>query len=208
MIIRTMILTLFVMFSAADTAAGKDAQRLDRIAKIYQSDAAKSIPEFRAYLAAHSDDDLAWTILGHAYKETDQRAEAETAYKEAIRRNPKRVEALTGMGILARIAGNYDEAMRWYEQAIKIDPKYAQAYSSIVAIALKKGDFKKAVSMGEKGFQLDKKDPVIAANLAIAYHYDKQPEARDRMTNLAVRLGYKKPDVLKKIYSGELDIRD
>jgi tetratricopeptide (TPR) repeat protein len=207
--IRTMILMALAALFLAGNAIAEDSRELNRIAKIYQSgNVEKAVPELKSYLSVHSDDTLAWTILGHASKDAGQLEEAEKAYKEAIRLNPKRVEAITGMGMLARISKDYDAAMRWYEQAIKIDPKYGQAYSSIVTIALKKSDFKKAVSVGEKGYQLDNTDPVIAANLAIAYHYDKQIEARDKMTKTAERLGYGKLDVLQKIYAGELDVRD
>lgn len=211
MFIRAVIFALLTAFAVTSDANAKDQVRLNQIADIYQTgDAAKTIKELKSYLSAHSDDDIALTMLGHAYKDTGKNAEAGKAYKEALRLNPKRVEAMTGLGMLARIAKKYDESMKWYEKAIRIDPKYAQAYSSIVTIALKRGNAKKAVSMGEKSVQLDRKDPVLAANLAIAYHYDKQIEARDKMMNAAVRLGSTKEDIekLKKIFSGELDIRD
>jgi Tfp pilus assembly protein PilF len=207
--VRAAIFTLLAVFCVAGGALAKDMQTLNRIAAIYKSgDVAKAIPELKSYLASHSDDDLAWTILGHAYQDADQKAEAEKAYREAVRINPQMFQALTGLGMLATDAKRYDEAMTWYEQAIKINPKYAHAYSSIVTIALKRGDFKKAVKMGEKGRQLNKTDPVIASNLAIAYHYDKQIAARDRMAKTATRLGYKNPDVLKKIFAGEMRIED
>ena len=211
MFIRTVTFALLASLAVVSEAYAKDQDRLNRIADIYQTgDAAKTIKELKSYLSAHADDDIALTILGHAYKDGGKNAEAGKSYQEALRLNPKRVEAMTGLGMLARIAKKYDESIKWYEEAIRIDPKYAQAYSSIVTIALKKGNAKKAVSMGEKGVQLDRKDPVLAANLAIAYHYDKQIEARDKMMNTAIRLGSSKEDVekLKKIFSGELDIQD
>ena len=209
MIIRMMTFALLATFAMAGDAAAKDMAKLNPIAAVYRSgDVAKAILQLKSYLSAHPHDDLAWTILGHAHLDAGQKAEAEKAYKEALRRNPKMVQAVTGLGMLASESKKYDEAMKWYEKAIKMDPKYAQAYSSIVTVALKRGDFKKAVSMGEKGFQLDKTDPVIASNLAIAYHYDKQIEARDKMAKTALRMGYKNPDALKKIFAGELDVRD
>jgi Tfp pilus assembly protein PilF len=209
MTIRATILAAFAAFSLAGSAVAENAKELNRIAGIYQSgNVEKAVPELKAYLAAHGEDTLAWTILGHAAKDAGQLAEAEKAYREALRLNPKRVEAMTGMGMLARISRDYDEAMKWYEQAIKVDPKFGQAYSSIVTIALKRGDFKKAVSVGEKGFQLDNSDPVIAANLAVAYHYDNQIPARDRMTRTAASLGYGNMETLQKIYAGEMDVRD
>lgn len=210
MIVRPLLAAAMV-FAVMGHAAAKDAQKLDRITEIYNSgNVAKAIPPLKSYLSVHADDDLGWTLLGQAYKDVGQNAEAKKAYSEALKQNPKRVEALTGLGMLARIAKNYGEAMNRYEQAIKIDPKFGQAYSSMVTIALKRGDFKKAVSIGEKGFQLDSKDPTIAANLAMAYHYNKQIEARDKMTKTAAKLGYSRADmdVLAKVYSGELTVMD
>jgi Flp pilus assembly protein TadD len=192
-------------------ATAKDEKKLDQIAELFESgNVATAIPQLKSYLSVHADDALGWTLLGHAYKDMKQNAEAKTAYSEALKQNPKQIEALAGLGILARIAKNYDEAMKRYEEAIKIDPNFGAAYSSMVTIALKRGDFKKAVSIGEKGFKLDSQDPTIAANLAIAYHHNKQIEARDRMTKTAAKLGYSKEDmdVLAKIYSGELTIMD
>jgi tetratricopeptide (TPR) repeat protein len=200
-----------MMLAVMGHATAKDAKKLDQIAEIYTSgNVATAIPQLKSYLSVHADDDLGWTILGHAYKDVKKNAEAKKAYSEALKQNPKRVEALTGLGMLARIAKNYDEAMKRYEEAIKIDPKFGAAYSSMVTIALKRGDFKKAVSIGEKGFKLDSQDATIAANLAIAYHYNKQIEARDKMTKTAAKLGYSKEDmdVLAKLYSGELTIMD
>jgi Tfp pilus assembly protein PilF len=209
MIFRAVIFTLLAAFCVVGGAAAKDMQKLNRIAAIYESgDVAKAIPELKSYLAGHSDDALAWTILGHAYLDADQKAEAEKAYKEAIRNNPEMFQAVNGLGLLASASKKYDEAIKWHEQAINMNPKYAHAYSSIVTTALKRGDFKKAVAMGEKGYQFNKTDPVIASNLAIAYHYDKQIEARDRMAKTAIGIGYKNPDTLKKIFAGELDVRD
>jgi tetratricopeptide (TPR) repeat protein len=140
-----------MMLAVMGHAAAKDAKKLDQIAEIYTSGKVeKAIPQLKSYLSVHADDDLGWTILGHAYKDLGQNAEAKKAYIEALTQNPKRVEALTGLGMLARIAKNYDEAMKRYKQAIKIDPKFGGAYSSMVTIALKRGEFKKAVSIGEK----------------------------------------------------------
>ena len=205
------LLAAAVMLAVMGHATAKDVQKLNAIVDIYNSgDVAKAIPQFKSYLSAHADDDVGWTLLGQAHKDVGQNAEAKKAYTEALKQNPKRLEALTGLGMLARIAKNYDEAMSRYEQAIKIDPKFGGAYSSMVTIALKRGDFKKAVTLGEKGFQLNGKDPTIAANLAMAYHYAKQIEARDKMTKTAAKLGYSKADldVLAKLYSGELTIMD
>jgi hypothetical protein len=78
----------------------------------------------------------------------------------------------------------------------------------MTTIALKQKQDKKALEFAKKGYELDKTDPVIAANLAIAYHYNNDKVNRDKLTQTAKELGYAKVDTLLKIYSGELTVRD
>lgn len=209
MTVRAVIFAFVLGLAMAGSASAKDAQALNQIAKTYQrGEVVQTITALKPYLAAHPDDDLGWVFLGHARYDTNEYAEAEAAYKHAVQLNAKRVEALTGLGMVASKLKKYDEAIKWYEQAIALNPNYAQAYSSMITIALKKGDYKKAVSLGEKSIQLDHSDPMIAANLAIAYHFDKQIEARDKMANTAASLGYKNMGKLLEIFEGKWDFRD
>jgi tetratricopeptide (TPR) repeat protein len=183
--------------------------RRNQIAITYnEGDYEKAIADFEAYLARYPRDDLAWTILGHAFENLDQYDEAEQAYDAAIAINPKRFEAITGLGILHRVRGEYDEAMAAYELALSIDPNYAQAYSSMTTIALKKNKDEKALEYASRGYELDPLDPVIAANLAVAYHYNNDFENRDRFAEKAKELGYTNFESLNGIFAGELTIRD
>jgi len=118
------------------------------------------------------------------------------------------VLAITGQGRLYRLREQYDKAMATYQQALAIDPSYAQTYSRMTVVALKLGLLDEAIALGEQGYALDKNDPVIAANLAIAYHYAGNTQKRDELTQAAQQLGYKGMDRLKQIYAGELGVRD
>jgi Tfp pilus assembly protein PilF len=173
-----------------------------------QSDPASAIIRLKEQLEVTPRDDIAWTILGHAYEDLDKDEEAAAAYRKALEINPKRFDAITGMGILSRKKGEYDAAMAYYEKALSIDPSYAQAYSSMTVIALKQGKDAKALEYAKKGYDLEKTDPVIVANLAVAYHYNGMLELRDKMTEEAKKLGYKKSDALEKIYAGEMTLRE
>ena len=183
--------------------------RLDAIAATYQKgETDKAVSDLNNFLKKYPKNDLAWTILGHAYADLDKIEDAKKAYKKAVALNPKRFEAITGLGILHRKLGEYDEALNAYQKSVKIDPGFAQAYSSMAIIYLKKLADKKALEYAVKGYELDKKDPTIAANLAVVYHYNDKIKERTRMTKVAEKLGYKNIGVLKKIYSGELTVRD
>ena len=186
----------------------KSRSRIDDLDALRLIDPAKAEFELKRFLESNPRDDYAWTILGHTYEALKKVDLAESAYKKALALNSRRYQALTGMGILSRKKGEYDEALRYYQRALEIAPEYAQAYASMLVIALKQKDDALALEYGEKAYSLDKTDPGIAANLAVVYHINRKFKMRDEMTAIAERLGYKRVEKLKKIYSGELTIRD
>ena len=187
----------------------QDRVQLERIAAVIdQGNHAQAAADLENYVNVYPNDDLAWTILGNVYQELDKFDEAQSAYDSAIKINPEQFQAITGLGVLHRKRGNYDEAMQAYEKAVSINPNYAEAYSSMTTIALKQEDDAKALEYARKGYDLDSKNAVIAANLAIAYHYNNDVENRDKLKRIAGQLGYDKVDTLEQIFSGELTIRD
>jgi len=152
--------------------------------------------------------EMAWTLKGHIEESLDNDSAAELAYKKALEINPKIEQALTGMGIVLRKKREYDRAASYYAKAIEINPEYAQAYSSLVTIELKRKNFSNAVKLGEKAYLLDDKDPVIAANLSIAYHYFGDIESRDKYYSVAKKLKYKNLDILLMIFKGKASVFD
>lgn len=203
------MLLVFTGCNSTLFTAKEDLGRLNQIAEIFlQGDTEKAIVEMEDYLNSFPNDDQAWTILGNMYEEEDRIDEAQAAFESALKLNPRKFEALTGLGILHRHRGDYDEAMKAYESALKIDGTYAQAYTSMVTIALKRNEDLKALEYARKAYDLENTNPAIAANLAIAYHYNNDPENRDALTRVAEQLGYDKIEVLYQIYSGELTVRD
>jgi tetratricopeptide (TPR) repeat protein len=147
------------------------------------------------------------TILGHAHEDLDQDDKARAAYDRALAINPRRFEALNGLGILHRKRGDDDAAMRTYRRVLAIEPGYAQAYSSMTVVALRLHRDAEALEYARKGYELDTTDPATAANLAVAYHYSGDVANRDRLTAIALQLGYRKGDRLRQIYDGTLTVR-
>jgi Flp pilus assembly protein TadD len=194
----------------SSTPANKaNPDTLRNISKSYQQgDFQTAVSKLKVYLQAKPNDDLAWTILGNAYEKLKDDKNAEASYLKALKINPKRFEALTGMGILQRKRKNYDAALSYYQKSLAINPNYAQAYTSMSVIALKQNKDKQALEYAKKAYDLEKNEPVITANLAIAYHYNGMKDLRDKMTQKAKDLGYQKMDVLQNIYSGKMTIRD
>jgi len=202
-------LPLLLLLCIAGCDNGGNRAQLDRIAEVYdRGDTKTAIRQLDAYLKKYPRDDLAWTILGNAHEDEDNDEKAQSAYDKALDINPKRFEAITGLGVLHRKRGDYDAAMQAYQRALQIDPNYAQAYSSMTVIALKRQQDAQALEYASKGYELDNTDAVIAANLAVAYHYNGDFANRDKLTEIAENLGYARVDTLQQIYDGEISIRD
>lgn len=200
---------LYAIVLGGFVALGLRAQtKLDELATLAETDPTAAIGGLRDYLRSRPEDDLAWTIRGHTHREKGERQDAVDAYQRALEINPRRVEALTGLGIVSQEEGRYDESLAYYDSALAIDPSYAQAHSSVVVIALKRGDDAGALSRALKAYTLDSTDAVIAANLAVAYHYNGMPEMRDSLTKVARRLGYDNVEALHEIYRGERTVRE
>jgi tetratricopeptide (TPR) repeat protein len=207
-LVRAAVLLVAVVGVAACVEASGNASRLNAIAKVYQGgDAQGAITQLTPYLEQYPRDDLAWTILGNAYEDVDQDDKARAAYDRALAINPRRHEAVGGLGVLHRKRGDDEAAMQAYRRAVAIEPRYAQAYSSMTVVALRLHRDAQALDYATKGYALDKTDPAIAANLAVAYHYNGDTANRDRFTQIAVKLGYRNAARLKQIYDGTLTVR-
>jgi tetratricopeptide (TPR) repeat protein len=208
MVPRAAVLWIALACPAACGDASGNRIRLGTIAEVYErGDARGAIPQLTAYLERYPRDDLAWTILGNAHEDLDEDDKARAAYDRALAINPRRVQAIGGLGILHRKRGDDDAAMQAYLRALDIDPRYAQAYSSMTVIALRLNRDAEALEYAKKGYELDKTDPATAANLAVAYHYNGDTANRDRLTKIAVDRGYGNADRLRQIYDGTLTVR-
>jgi len=93
------------------------------------------IARLQARLQRNPDDDDAYALLGLALlqrvRETADPAlysRAETAFAEALERNPQQLDALIGQGMLALARHDFTEALTWAEAALRLNPHRAQIY--------------------------------------------------------------------------------
>lgn len=205
----TLVGVSVVVFGVGLLLPGAVNPDLERIVEVYeQGDVVTAIDELVVYLESHPDDDLAWTILGNAKLDVENYDEAENAYSRAIEINPDGFQAWTGLGVLNRILGDGDRAMECYEKALEINPNYAEAHTSMAVLALQLHQDAKALEHAERAYEIDKQNPVVAANLAVVYHYNGMFEQRDAMTKEAERLGYENAELLHRLYEGDWTVRD
>jgi tetratricopeptide (TPR) repeat protein len=204
-----LVLAAVVVVALRNDGDRQAPAELNRIAKLYlNGDTDAALTELSSYLADRPTDARAWTIQGNILEVLDRSDEAEVAYRRALEIAPTHVAAITGMGILARKRGDSTRALEYYARAVELEPDYAQAYSSMAAIELRRGNYDEALRLGKLAYSKDKQDPVVVANLAVAFHYVGDVAERDRYTALAVVLKYKNVEALRKIYAGELSVRE
>ncbi len=207
--IIVVIVTLSAVFIGKTFFSDSDSVKLNQISQIYlNGNLDQSFSQLENYLQDHPKDDLAWTIKGNMLQDLDMDDEAEASYRTALTLNQENFQATNGLGILYRRKGDYEQAMRYYKKALELEPGYAQAYSSMAVIELKRNNDPEALRLAKIAYDNDQKDPVIAANLAITYHYNGKDQERDKFTEIAKKLGYANIETLQQIYSGELTVRD
>lgn len=206
---RCLLLFLVAVILACSVPAksGPDEARRGRIEAVYlEGHYSEALGQMAAYVQDHPDDALGQTILGNIQQDLDLNEAARESYQRALVLEPELVQALTGMGVVSRALGDLDKAVYWYERALALDPDYAQAWSSLAVIHLKRNDPAAAVAVGERAWALDASDPVIAANLAVSYHYVGDLAKRDEFHRTAVSMGYRNGKTLEEIYRGELTV--
>lgn len=160
------------------------------------------------YLIENPEDHVGWTIKGNILLEIDSDSEAEEAYLIALDIEPYNFQAINALGVLARRAGDYEYARELYETALELQPDYAQALTSLAVIELKMTNDTEALRLAKLAYEKNASDPVIVANLAVAYHYNDQFENRDKYTDMARDMDYVAADSLTKIYTGQVSARD
>jgi Flp pilus assembly protein TadD len=195
--------------SLASVSPPRQPMKLSQITDIYKrGDLQQSKALLLDYVQSAPKETSAWILLGNVLRDLDEDDEAEKAYMTALQLNPLAYEAHTGLGVVNRKRGFYDLAVNFYQLALQANPRYAQAYSSMAHVELKRGRDAQALQYALKGYELDKKDPVVAANLAVCYHYNNRFAERDRMLQVAQKLGYRSLDGLQRIFRGETSVRD
>lgn len=155
------------------------------------------------YLLEKPMDASAWALLGHIHLALEEDSLAELAFERALKIDEKTLEAWMGMGLLSTDLGYYAEAISYFEEAMKIEPRNAPTYANMANAYLFDKNFKSAIDAGLVAYNLDKRDPIVAGNLSLAYHYAGDIEKRNEFYNIAEKLGYDNPDELLEVFDGK-----
>jgi hypothetical protein len=73
----------------------------------------------------------AWVTYAQALFEAGLLPDASLAFREALRRNPKSLKALYGLGRLGFARADYADAIRWFKAALAVNPAHTRSHISL-----------------------------------------------------------------------------
>jgi Flp pilus assembly protein TadD len=205
---NTVLLVIVFVFGFSCSSNSQDGKaEYMEIYGIHQSgDKQKAIVMLTDYVNKYPNNEKGWTFYGVVLLEDDRDSLAEIAFNKALSIKPTIKQALTGLGVINRMKGNYREAERLYKRSLELDPNFAEAYSSLIVIELLKKDFDEAIAFGQKAWSLDSKNGTTAANLAVAYHFKGEFKSRDEFFMRAKQLAYGDLDILSLVFAGKMTL--
>lgn len=161
---------------------------------------AKSAVEFLAQAIEVEPATLVYhDLLGTAYRELGEFAEATACYTQALHLAPHRAETHNNLGACLFDQGRFAEAVACHQRAIAIDPQLATAHYNLGNACQAQQQFDTAIACYELALQIDPDDGRVHANLGAArfaqnrlkqaqHHYAKAlellPESAEVHNNL------------------------
>jgi len=173
----------------------------------YSGDYETAKNQLKLHLNKYPKSSNAWSYLGLVNLELNDTINAKINYQKGFELDNNNYKAITGLGIIARMNGNYESAQKYYEKSIAIKPNNPDAYSSLLVLEIINGNYQKAVELGEKAKSMQNIRLGVLGNLSIAYHYNKQFKKRDKILKELENKKYKDIEYIKMVINGEIDIK-
>jgi protein O-GlcNAc transferase len=140
-------------------------------------------------LAKAPDDPALWCTRGAAHRHALEFDAALSDYKQAIKLNPRFLQALSNLGEWHLARGSAENALTWLNAALQIDPDFFEARVNRLAALFELGRFEEARGEGED---------LVASE-------PERPEPYVNLGNILVHTGKAKQAV--KLYRKALELR-
>jgi tetratricopeptide (TPR) repeat protein len=131
--------------------------------------------------------------LGTIFQLEGRLPEAETSFREALKRDPDYVEALIGLGQVEAQKGDLASAVKRFETAIEIEPHRSKAHDCLARVHESTGAVDEALAEYFRALEFDPNNPDISVHIAAIQLAQQQPDqalARlDQVVELAPKIG-------------------
>ncbi|MEX0270975.1 tetratricopeptide repeat protein [Leptolyngbyaceae cyanobacterium UHCC 1019] len=121
-----------------------------------------------------SDTIAAQLLQAQQHYQSGNLAEAEATYRQIVQHDPRQVEALFWLALLADQAGRTQDSVNYYEQVLAIQPNSAEAHGNLGSVLLKLGKVEGAIAHHRRALALMPDNAKAHYNLAIALYEQKQ----------------------------------
>lgn len=142
-----------VPIAAVEKDAEKYAWQGEQAAKAQDWEAA--LTAFKAEVAAHADNELAWQGLANAQLNSGQFQEAVSSAEESLKIAPDNEQALFLKGLAHLNAGDLSNATATFERSVKINDDSAFAYYYLGFIYQRGGEFDRALKNTLRAIELN-----------------------------------------------------
>jgi protein O-mannosyl-transferase len=149
---------------------------------------------FARALAVTTDNEVAYTNLGKELFLLGKRAEGRQHCIEALRINPKSVNARNNLGVDYYESGEYEKAIEHFQVAIDVAPNGAIALNSMGNALNKLGRFQEAIKYFRKSIEAKPDYPEAHLSLGVALDRTDQLDEAIREYFIAIQL---RPDYAK-----------
>jgi tetratricopeptide (TPR) repeat protein len=115
-----------------------------------QQDYPTAIAHYKKATAINPSYSGAWNILGYAYRQSGDNANAEQAFKKYIELIPDDPNPYDSLAELYLKMGRFDESIAQYQKALQIDPNFVNSHQGIAAALLYSGKPDAAAAEAQK----------------------------------------------------------
>ena len=152
MLLMSLVILATALAARALLSSAPDASQADEYPAPVEPSLESLIVTLQDRLRLNPEDTAAYAQLGLAFlqrvRETADAslyAQAETAFSEALERDPQQLDALIGQGLLALSRHQFHEALQWGERARALNPYRAQVYGIIGDAQVELGQYAAAL---------------------------------------------------------------
>lgn len=145
--------------------------------------------------------------LANLYFDMKDYAKASQVLSRVISKYPDFTAASLFQATTYRELGKYDEAVEYCNKALNNNIEDIGAYITLSKLELKRRNNAKGLEYAKIAYEMDKEDPIVVANLALAYHFNNLLNERDKYYKIYQdsKINDKYTDnFLKSIFDGSL----
>src|SRR6267378_1830454 len=144
--------------------------------------------EYQRLFAMAPDSDRVHQLLGEAALAAENKSEAETEFLNALKVNPRSVDAATELAELKRSQSKFDEAISYYTQAAQIGPLNYEIAYGLGACYTYKQEYSRAIEWLRKAVALAPDSAAGRFALGNALFQNGQCEAAIPELNVSLQL--------------------